>query len=66
MTMPSPISGVAGRPAEMALSPRERDVLRLLVVGQSNQEIGAALCISQHTAANHVANIMNKLGLALA
>jgi DNA-binding CsgD family transcriptional regulator len=45
------------------LSPRELDVLRLLVDGRSNQEIAAALFISPRTTANHVANIMNKLGL---
>lgn len=50
--------------APLRLSPRERDVLRLLVNGQSNQEIARALFISPNTAANHVANIMNKLGLS--
>jgi DNA-binding CsgD family transcriptional regulator len=49
--------------APHGLSPRELDVLRLLVEGRSNQEIAAALFISPRTAANHVANIMNKLGL---
>jgi DNA-binding CsgD family transcriptional regulator len=38
-------------------------VLRLLVDGRSNQEIAAVLSISPNTVANHVANIMNKLGL---
>jgi DNA-binding CsgD family transcriptional regulator len=45
------------------LSPREIEVLGLLVEGQSNQEIAAALFISPRTAANHVANIMIKLGV---
>jgi DNA-binding CsgD family transcriptional regulator len=45
------------------LSARELDVLRLLVDGRTNQEIAQALSISHHTAANHVANIMSKLGL---
>jgi non-specific serine/threonine protein kinase len=45
------------------LSKRETEVLRLLVDGQSNKGIAAALFISPHTAANHVANIMNKLGV---
>jgi DNA-binding CsgD family transcriptional regulator len=45
------------------LSPRELDVLRLLVEGQTNQEIAHALGISPRTVINHVANMMNKLGL---
>ncbi|HUG14112.1 MAG TPA: AAA family ATPase [Thermomicrobiales bacterium] len=44
------------------ISPREMEVLRLLVEGRSNQEIGDALFISPHTVARHVASIMNKLG----
>lgn len=49
--------------ATSALSARESEVLRLLADGQTNQEIAEALYISPHTAANHVANIMNKLGV---
>jgi predicted ATPase/DNA-binding CsgD family transcriptional regulator len=45
------------------LSRREIEVLRLVVDGLSNQEIAAALSISPHTAAHHVASILNKLGL---
>lgn len=47
----------------VGLSPRENEVIRLLAEGLSNQEIAAALSISPHTAANHVTNIMNKLGV---
>jgi non-specific serine/threonine protein kinase len=47
----------------VGLSKREGEVLRLLADGQSNQEIAAALFISPHTAAHHVASILNKLGL---
>jgi DNA-binding CsgD family transcriptional regulator len=56
---------VAPSPASTAslLSPRELEVLRLLVEGMSNQEIAAALFISPRTVINHVASIMNKLGL---
>jgi non-specific serine/threonine protein kinase len=45
------------------LSPREIEVLRLLVMGQSNEQIGAALFISPRTAGTHVANILGKLGV---
>jgi DNA-binding CsgD family transcriptional regulator len=53
----------AESPATTVLSPRELDVLRLLVEGQTNQEIAVALSISPRTVINHVANMMNKLGL---
>ncbi len=45
------------------LSAREVEVLRLIVDGMTNQEIAASLFISQHTVANHVGSILNKLGL---
>ncbi len=56
-------SQAASPPISDPLTPREHDVLRLLIDGKSNQEIAAALFISPNTAANHVANIMNKLRL---
>ena len=45
------------------LSDRELDVLRLLVRGMSDREIGAALFISPGTATTHVRNIRRKLGV---
>lgn len=46
------------------LTPRERDVLRLLIRGQSNRAIGEALSISEDTAKKHVQTIMLKLGVS--
>jgi DNA-binding NarL/FixJ family response regulator len=46
------------------LSAREADVLRKIAQGCSNREIGAALFISEHTAANHVRSILRKTGSA--
>ena len=43
------------------LSVRERDVLQHLGKGQSNAEIGDALCISQETVKSHVKSLLNKL-----
>lgn len=45
------------------LSEREREVLRQLALGHTNQEIAAALFISVRTAETHRAHIMQKLGL---
>jgi non-specific serine/threonine protein kinase len=45
------------------LSPREREVIGLLVEGKSDREIAAALSISYRTVTNHVASILAKLGV---
>jgi DNA-binding CsgD family transcriptional regulator len=44
-----------------SLTLRERDVLRLLVEGQSDRQIAAALSISPKTVGNHVSSILAKL-----
>jgi two-component system response regulator NreC len=46
------------------LSDREREVLRLLALGHTNQEIATMLYISVRTAETHRAHIMQKLGLS--
>jgi DNA-binding NarL/FixJ family response regulator len=43
------------------LSPRELDVLRLVVEGMTNKEIGSTLYITEDTAKKHVQNIIAKL-----
>jgi two-component system response regulator NreC len=45
------------------LSPRECEVLRLLALGHTNQEIAASLYISVRTVETHRAHIMKKLDL---
>jgi len=57
---PTPESAAA---AEVGLTKREREVLRLIVEGQSDRDIGEALFISHRTAMTHVLNILNKLGV---
>jgi DNA-binding NarL/FixJ family response regulator len=44
------------------LTPRELEVLALLVAGQSDGEIAQSLFISKNTASVHVAAIKGKLG----
>ena len=51
------------READDPLSEREREVLRLLALGHTNQEIAKMLYISVRTAETHRAHIMQKLGL---
>ena len=58
------IADAAGVPAVGPLSTREREVLRLVSQGMSNQEIAASLVLSEHTVHRHVANILTKLNQA--
>ena len=52
------------RAEEDPLSDREREVLRLLALGHTNQEIAKMLFISVRTAETHRAHIMQKLRLS--
>lgn len=45
-----------------ALTPRERDVLRLVVAGAPNADVAAQLGITVNTAKYHVANLLRKYG----
>jgi two-component system NarL family response regulator len=45
------------------LTPRELEILRLIVEGRENSEIAEVLVISRSTAKNHVANVLDKLGV---
>jgi two-component system response regulator NreC len=56
-------AAAARRAEEDPLSEREREVLRLLALGHTNQEISKQLYISVRTAETHRAHIMQKLRL---
>ncbi len=46
-----------------SLSPREREVLRLITEGLGNAQIAERLTISEKTVRNHVSNLFDKLGV---
>jgi len=46
------------------LSPREHDVVRLVAVGRTNDEIGADLGIGSKTVETHLARLFERLGVA--
>lgn len=52
-----------GTPADIPLTPRELEVLRLLADGLSNNEVAATLVISQETVKTFVSRILTKLDL---
>jgi two-component system, NarL family, nitrate/nitrite response regulator NarL len=47
-----------------ALSPREREILRLIAAGASNKEAARTLGVAESTVKIHVQHILRKLGLA--
>jgi len=51
-------------PAGEALTPREREVLRLVVEGYANKQIARRLLITEKTVKTHVSSILQKLGVA--
>jgi DNA-binding NarL/FixJ family response regulator len=62
--LPAPVSqSLAARTPNSDLSPREREVLSLMVHGQSNKEIAATLGITEATVKCHVSVILERLGV---
>ena len=53
--------GRVGHPAEASLTPRQRQIWRMLDRGLANKEIATELGISVITAKNHVHNLLDKL-----
>jgi len=58
----APLPVVPLQPAE-SLTPRETEVLKLIVQGYTNRQIGEELSISIRTAESHRGNLLEKLGL---
>ena len=51
------------RKSEIRLTKRERDVLSLLVKGNTNKEMAEVMFISEKTVKNHLTSIFRKLGV---
>lgn len=48
-------------PSKLALTPREKDILRMIAQGYTNQQVADALCLSQRTVENYRFNLCLKL-----
>jgi DNA-binding NarL/FixJ family response regulator len=46
------------------LTRRQRAILELIAEGRSNKEIASLLFLSEHTVHRHLANILERLGVA--
>jgi len=46
------------------LTPRERDIVKLIVAGASNKQVAQTLDISERTVKGHLSNVFQKLGVA--
>jgi two-component system response regulator NreC len=53
----------SSRQYTVALTAREREVLKLIAAGNTNQDIAELLCLSRKTVETHRSNIMDKLDL---
>ena len=52
------------RPADLPLSPREREVVTLIAGGLSDREIATRLVLSVRTVERHIENVYNRLGIS--
>jgi NarL family two-component system response regulator LiaR len=61
---PAPRIPEKGLAAAFDLTPREQEVLALMVEGLSNPDIAERLVVSRSTAKAHVSNILSKMGVS--
>lgn len=57
------ISEKTDRMEALGLTPRERDIVKLLLMGCSNAQIAQELNVSEHTVKNAITNIYSKTGV---
>ena len=55
---------VRGHPPPQAITPRQREILKMVAMGQTNREIAASLHISVRTVEGHISKLRKKLQLA--
>lgn len=60
MVVPRDMRDVVDRPS---LSTRERQILSMVVIGLTNQEIGAQMFLAESTVKSHLSSAYNKLGV---
>lgn len=60
----SPAEIAGARPRDFGLTPRELEVVGMIIAGYSNPDIAQRCCISEQTVKHHVSNIFNKLGVS--
>lgn len=61
---PTAAATLATRVGTPELTPREKDVLRLMAAGKSNREIGVELRVAEGTVKAHVSRIFGKLNVS--
>ncbi|HML88450.1 MAG TPA: helix-turn-helix transcriptional regulator [Methylomusa anaerophila] len=47
---------------EIALTPREREIVQIMAMGKTNKEISKILCIGLETVKSHIRNLFAKTG----
>ncbi len=57
-------AGEPSPPTQVNLTPRETDILELVVEGKSNRDVAAALFLSEKTVKAHLAAIFRKMGVS--
>jgi len=57
-------SGIPGSPTLSKLTPREQQVLRMVVAGHSNKEIAQQWTVSEETIKHHLTRMFDKVGAA--
>src|SRR5271168_3432179 len=60
--MAEPFSPNEAKREELAITPRELEILELIALGMSNREIAGKLFVSENTVKTHASRVFDKLG----